>query len=84
MPCCLCLPCPSTPSLPCTAIALTLLVGGAFAALVFGSLRHFNLLRVDQMTELAGIDNIDHGGPAYPEFNMVPLNGTGPPHGGSQ
>jgi len=43
-------------------------VGGAFAAVLFGMLRHFNLLRVDQMTELAGIDNIDHGGPAYPEF----------------
>jgi Amt family ammonium transporter len=52
--------------------------------LVFGLLRHFNLLRVDQMTELAGIDNIDHGGPAYPEFNMTPLNGAGSPHGGSQ
>lgn len=59
-------------------------MGGIFAAAVFGLLRHFNLLRVDQMTELAGIDNIDHGGPAYPEFNMTPLNGMGSPHGGSQ
>lgn len=49
-------------------ITLSMAVGGAFAAVLFGMLRHFNLLRVDQMTELAGIDNIDHGGPAYPEF----------------
>lgn len=56
-----------------------------FAVLVFGLLRHFNLLRVDQMTELAGIDNIDHGGPAYPEFNMTQLTGlTSSRGGGSQ
>lgn len=62
-------------------IALTLCLGTVFATLVFGLLRHFNLLRVDQMTELAGIDNIDHGGPAYPEFNMTQLNGMTSPHG---
>jgi len=28
-------------------------------------------LRVDQTTELAGIDNVEHGGPAYPEFSIV-------------
>lgn len=47
---------------------MTITAGGVFAGVLFGLLRHFNLLRVDQMTELAGIDNIDHGGPAYPEF----------------
>jgi Amt family ammonium transporter len=67
-----------------SGIALTLCVGTVFATLVFGLLRHFNLLRVDQMTELAGIDNIDHGGPAYPEFNMTQLNGITSPHGGMQ
>ena len=63
---------------------MALAVGGVFAALVFGLLRHLNLLRVDQMTELAGIDNIDHGGPAYPEFHMTPLNGVASPHASLQ
>lgn len=27
-----------------------------------------------QVTELAGLDNMEHGGPAYPEFNLVPYN----------
>lgn len=35
---------------------------------VFSALKALNLLRVDQQTELAGIDNMEHGGPAYPEF----------------
>ncbi|KAG2499743.1 hypothetical protein HYH03_002676 [Edaphochlamys debaryana] len=39
-----------------------------WAFLTFWTLKHFNLLRVDQQTELAGIDNMEHGGPAYPEF----------------
>jgi Amt family ammonium transporter len=59
---------------------MALAVASIFAALVFGTLRHFNLLRIDQMTELAGIDNIDHGGPAYPEFRMTPLNDFASPH----
>jgi Amt family ammonium transporter len=42
-----------------------------FSLLVFVPLRHFGRLRVDQATELAGIDNMEHGGPAYPEFNLV-------------
>lgn len=57
-------------------LAVSLVVAAVLAALLFGILRHFNLLRVDQMTELAGIDNIEHGGPAYPEFNMTQLNGS--------
>lgn len=63
------------------AIALTLVLGGVTATLLFGALRHFNLLRVDQLTELAGIDNIDHGGPAYPEFNMQTLHSLGSANG---
>lgn len=47
-----------------------------FAVLLFGALRHWRVLRVDQATELAGIDNMDHGGPAYPEFNLVAMNGV--------
>eukprot|EP00798_Chlamydomonas_sp_ICE-L_P023170 gene23170-30379_t len=42
-----------------------------FSVILFGALRYYNLLRVDQTTELAGIDNIEHGGPACPEFNRV-------------
>jgi Amt family ammonium transporter len=56
-------------------------VGGVAAALLFYTLRRFNLLRVEQLTELAGIDNIDHGGPAFPEFNMQTLHGMGSNHG---
>jgi len=32
---------------------------------VFGILKRFNLLRVEMSTELAGLDNMEHGGPAY-------------------
>ncbi|KAG2449195.1 hypothetical protein HYH02_005942 [Chlamydomonas schloesseri] len=39
-----------------------------WALLTFGTLKKLQLLRVDQQTELAGIDNMEHGGPAYPEF----------------
>ena len=42
-----------------------------FSLLIFLPLKYFGRLRVDQATELAGIDNIEHGGPAYPEFNLV-------------
>jgi hypothetical protein len=37
-----------------------------WAFLVFYVLSRLGRLRVDQATELAGIDNIEHGGPAYP------------------
>lgn len=50
-----------------------------WAVAVFATLRRLNLLRVDQQTELAGIDNIEHGGPAYPEF--VAHRGTSSRHG---
>ncbi|EFJ47052.1 hypothetical protein VOLCADRAFT_92451 [Volvox carteri f. nagariensis] len=39
-----------------------------WSILAFSTLKRFQLLRVDQQTELAGIDNMEHGGPAYPEF----------------
>ncbi|PNW75546.1 hypothetical protein CHLRE_12g531000v5 [Chlamydomonas reinhardtii] len=45
-----------------------------FSVLVFYLLRRLGRLRVDQVTELAGLDNMEHGGPAYPEFNLVPYN----------
>ena len=35
---------------------------------LFGALHRAGRLRVDQATEIAGIDNIDHRGPAYPDF----------------
>jgi Amt family ammonium transporter len=49
-------------------LSVSLALAGLLAAVLFGALRHLNILRVDQMTELAGIDNIDHGGPAYPDW----------------
>ncbi|GLC55549.1 hypothetical protein PLESTB_000999400 [Pleodorina starrii] len=47
---------------------------GIFSVLAFWLLRRTGRLRVDQVTELAGLDNMEHGGPAYPEFNLVPYN----------
>ena len=35
---------------------------------LFGTLRFFNKLRVDTATEIAGLDFVDHGGSAYPDF----------------
>lgn len=43
----------------------------AFGIGTFKLLKHYQLLRVDQATELAGIDNFEHGGPAYPEFCLA-------------
>jgi Amt family ammonium transporter len=51
---------------------------------LFATLRRFNMLRIDQMTELMGIDNADHGGPAYPEFHMTHLNHGSSARGGLQ
>lgn len=50
------------------AVVITMVFAGVMAVLLFGLLRRFKLLRVEQETELAGIDNIIHNGPAYPEF----------------
>ncbi|KAI8471943.1 MAG: putative ammonium transporter [Monoraphidium minutum] len=51
------------------AVVLVTAVAGAVALAVFGGLRRFNLLRVEVSTELAGLDNMEHGGPAY-EWNL--------------
>lgn len=48
----------------------------AWAAGLFWLLARQGMLRVDQATELAGIDNIDHGGPAYPEFSGLGYGGS--------
>jgi hypothetical protein len=58
-------PPPSTPPPPLTLVTAFSLV---VALAVFGVLKHFNLLRVEMSTELAGLDNMEHGGPAY-EWN---------------
>eukprot|EP00775_Hariotina_reticulata_P005136 gene5136-5376_t len=50
------------------AVIVTSVFAGLIALLLFGLLRRLKLLRVEQETELAGIDNIIHNGPAYPEF----------------
>jgi ammonia channel protein AmtB len=42
---------------------------GVVALAVFGVLKRLNLLRVEMSTELAGLDNMEHGGPAY-EWNL--------------
>ena len=53
------------------AVGITTVFSVLFAGALFYSLKHWNLLRVNQTTELAGIDHIDHGGSAYPEFNNM-------------
>mmetsp|Transcript_4902 Transcript_4902/g.8523 ORF Transcript_4902/g.8523 Transcript_4902/m.8523 type:complete len:455 (-) Transcript_4902:1366-2730(-) len=41
-----------------------------YALIAFTCLARTGHLRVDQATELAGIDLIAHGGPAYPEYSL--------------
>jgi len=41
--------------------------------LLFKLLDKFHLLRVEEFSELAGLDNTKHGGPAYPYFQMSEL-----------
>jgi len=58
--------------------ALVVLVfAGGVAIVMFLALGHYKLLRVDQVSELAGIDNIDHNGPAYPEVMSATASQTG-------
>lgn len=52
----------------CAGLVAIMLWAILLAFPTFMLLSKFGLLRVDQATELAGIDNIEHGGPAYPEF----------------
>jgi hypothetical protein len=42
-------------------VVLVIAVAGGAAWVMFAVLAHKGLLRVDQVTELAGIDNMDHG-----------------------
>ena len=42
----------------------------SLSALVFFGMRAGGVLRVDTATEIAGIDHVDHGGPAYPDFEL--------------
>ena len=51
------------------AAAVAALSAGAAAA-TFGALRAGGRLRVDTAAEVAGIDHVDHGGPAYPDFEL--------------
>jgi len=48
-------------------VVVVLVFAGSVALVMFQVLGHYKMLRVDQVSELAGIDNIDHNGPAYPE-----------------
>lgn len=54
--------------------AVALAWTAAFSFALFIPLKMYGRLRVDQATELAGIDNMDHGGPAYPEFTISVAN----------
>lgn len=60
------LPCPAARL--CAGLSCSMVWTAMWALLTFGILKKLQLLRVDQQTELAGIDNMEHGGPAYPEF----------------
>lgn len=42
----------------------------SLSALVFFGMRAGGVLRVDTATEVAGIDHVDHGGAAYPDFEL--------------
>jgi Amt family ammonium transporter len=55
---------------------------GGVSLTIFKVLDRLGMLRVDQATELAGIDNFEHGGPAYPEFSMGVMNASA--HNGYQ
>lgn len=41
------------------------------AAILFKVLHKFHVLRIDASSELVGIDNVDYGGSAYPNFMQV-------------
>lgn len=57
-------------------VVVVLALTGVVSLAVFKILDRLNMLRVDQATELAGIDNMEHGGPAYPEFAVQLGNNT--------
>ena len=57
-------------------MTLVTVFAGVVALAVFGGLKRFNLLRVEVSTELAGLDNMEHGGPAY-EWNVTCESGGG-------
>lgn len=61
-------------------VVVVLLFAGGVALCMFQVLGHYKLLRVDQVSELAGIDNIDHNGPAYPEVMSASANQQGLVH----
>ena len=44
-----------------------------WSCLMFGSLKYFNLLRIDRDTEFRGNDIVKHGEPAYPVDAWVEL-----------
>jgi ammonia channel protein AmtB len=46
---------------PPAGVVLVIIVAGGAAWIMFAVLARKGLLRVDQVTELAGIDNMDHG-----------------------
>jgi Amt family ammonium transporter len=46
---------------------VVLACAGSAAYALFWALDRKGWLRVDQVSELAGIDDMEHGGPAYPE-----------------
>jgi hypothetical protein len=48
-------------SVPVAGVVLVIIVAGGAAWIMFAVLARKGLLRVDQVTELAGIDNMDHG-----------------------
>uniref|UniRef100_A0A7S0RXY3 Ammonium transporter AmtB-like domain-containing protein n=1 Tax=Chlamydomonas leiostraca TaxID=1034604 RepID=A0A7S0RXY3_9CHLO len=58
-------------------LSVSIVWSALWAYPLFKILSRLNALRVDQVTELAGIDNIEHGGPAYPEFINYGASVTG-------
>lgn len=64
---------PPLPPAPPAGVVVIIVWTALWGFAVCYLLRRYNLLRIDQATELAGIDNIEHGGPAY-EWNMPAHN----------
>lgn len=51
--------------LSAAGVSVVVVFAGGAAWIMFELLDRYGLLRVDQVTELAGIDNMDHGEPAF-------------------
>lgn len=52
-------------------IVMVILWAGASSFVLFFILNKFHILRIEATSELVGIDNVEHGGSAYPNFQHI-------------